>query len=251
MYDQVKDHILSLSDSDLVEYVVTGPRMYEPDAVAFARGELIRRNLTPEQTAALRGPIVAKVLQDDAQAPSPLLISKEPAVVCEGCGFEVPNSYAEYRQQIGLLLVRYSRNYKGRFCRTCNRGLFWRTTLITFFFGWWGVITFFVTIVALIENLITFLRTLSIPPVPSGRGPPKYDESVIAKIAPYGLLITDRLVEQADVDQIAREVASKAGVTPGQVWCYIQQLRRAKNEPPQTAWGFPVIMSPSTPPPMA
>ena len=42
----VKEHIEGLSDPELIEYVLTGTELYEPEAVEFARLEVGRRNLS-------------------------------------------------------------------------------------------------------------------------------------------------------------------------------------------------------------
>ena len=44
--EQVKNHISKLSDPALVKYVLTGQRIYEPEAIAFAEEELSRRHRT-------------------------------------------------------------------------------------------------------------------------------------------------------------------------------------------------------------
>jgi hypothetical protein len=59
--DPAKQHILSLSDDALVLYVVAGPELYDPDAVAFARQELARRQLPPERVAELEQRAGARV----------------------------------------------------------------------------------------------------------------------------------------------------------------------------------------------
>ena len=44
LYEQAKTHITNLGDAELVAYITTGARLYDPDALAFAREELARRN---------------------------------------------------------------------------------------------------------------------------------------------------------------------------------------------------------------
>jgi len=42
--------------------------------------------------------------------------------------------------------------------------------LITLFFGWWGIISFFFTLVALPMNLVSYLGALSLPRPDPGAG---------------------------------------------------------------------------------
>jgi hypothetical protein len=134
---QVKDHILALSDAALLQYVLTGPRLYEPEAIAFAREELQRRPLTTEQRAELMSPILDQLLQLDAQLESESPRSDRPSITCQQCGFEVPTRFVTYFENMGCIIFRFHRRYAGHFCKTCNRRAFWRSTLITLFFGWW------------------------------------------------------------------------------------------------------------------
>jgi hypothetical protein len=219
LHEQTKEYILGLGDAELLEYVLTGRRMYEPEAIAFAQAELDRRTLPAERMAALRPRIVDKLADYDSHKSVDLAgPPKGNAILCEACGFEVPNGYVEYRQNIGAIMVRFTKHYKGRLCKRCNRKAFWKTTAVTFFLGWWGTISFFVTPVFLIANLFNFLRTASLPRATNG-SKPHVDEAVVASIAPYMGMIAERVATGADISDVSREIAPQAKVTPGQVYC--------------------------------
>src|SRR5271168_2000560 len=97
LLQQTKEHICALSDSELLEYVLTGTRMYEPDAVGFAQAELNRRALPQEQVEALRPVIAQKLMKYDIRNPRDLNgIAASPSVVCLNCGVEAPTKYVEY-----------------------------------------------------------------------------------------------------------------------------------------------------------
>jgi len=55
--------------------------------------------------------------------------------------------------------MRFSRTVAGNFCEACRRRLFWETTAITAVAGWWGIISFFVTPVFIISNVIEVLSS--------------------------------------------------------------------------------------------
>jgi hypothetical protein len=59
---------------------------------------------------------------------------------------------------------------QGSLCRSCIDATFWRMTAITFFFGWWGIISFFTTLFILPSNIATYFGAMSLPR--GGGGPP-------------------------------------------------------------------------------
>lgn len=94
--------------------------------------------------------------------------------ICESCGLPTETKYVEIYQNIGLLIMRRFGSVKGRFCRSCIEYYFWTMTGKTMLFGWWGVISFFITPFLLINNFLRYLSSLrmekpiiSITPRPS------------------------------------------------------------------------------------
>ncbi len=65
-----------------------------------------------------------------------------------------------FYQNIGLLIMRVSRSVEGNLCKPCMHKTFWQFTLITLFFGWWGIISFFVTPLCLVCNSIVYFASL-------------------------------------------------------------------------------------------
>ncbi|HET6252259.1 MAG TPA: hypothetical protein VFE47_31525 [Tepidisphaeraceae bacterium] len=59
--DQVRDYICSLSNEQLITYIVTGIDAYEPEAVEFAREEFQRRELDASVVATLESAAVSRV----------------------------------------------------------------------------------------------------------------------------------------------------------------------------------------------
>jgi hypothetical protein len=83
---------------------------------------------------------------------------------CDLCKRSAQVDYVTLEQNIGLLVFRIPKRLRGYLCRTCSAHVFWRMTLVTFFLGWWGVISFFVTFVVLYRNVATFVRTRALLP---------------------------------------------------------------------------------------
>jgi hypothetical protein len=87
---------------------------------------------------------------------------------CQACGISACTRYVELYQNIGLLVVRFRKSIKGYLCRSCIDAYFWEFTLITLGFGWWGIISFFTCLFAIPANLVAFLCTRGMAPVPQG-----------------------------------------------------------------------------------
>ena len=77
--------------------------------------------------------------------------------VCEACGARKPTHRVEFRQNVGLVLLRLSKTVEGRLCPDCIEKNFWSMTLVTLVAGWWGVISLFLTPIFLIINFVSYL----------------------------------------------------------------------------------------------
>lgn len=77
---------------------------------------------------------------------------------CQVCGRITPTEKLTFYQNIGALVIRFSRSIKGNICVACAEHFFWRFTGMTLIFGWWGVISFFLTPLILISNLWNYIR---------------------------------------------------------------------------------------------
>ena len=57
-----------------------------------------------------------------------------------------------------MLVMSRTGTLQGEFCESCLTHYFWKYTLINLVFGWWGFLSFFITIVILLNNLAQFLK---------------------------------------------------------------------------------------------
>jgi hypothetical protein len=84
-------------------------------------------------------------------------------MACHHCGVEGPTRYTEFQQNIGMLFARRTLSIEAELCRPCM-GMYFRSfTLTTFFLGWWGIISFFMTPYILFKNVVEYLRCRSLP----------------------------------------------------------------------------------------
>lgn len=93
--------------------------------------------------------------------------SSNPAVpeisLCKTCGIQAPTKYVEFYQNVGLVFARQWAKIDGNLCRRCIGAYFRSYTLTTLFLGWWGLISFFVTPLILLNNVARYLLSLRLP----------------------------------------------------------------------------------------
>ena len=91
---------------------------------------------------------------------------------CEVCLRGVPTVQVTLMQNIGMLVARQSKTLRGNICRDCGMRAFKSMTLTTMFLGWWGVISFFLTPIFIIANLVAWS---SLRGLPADGSPPSID----------------------------------------------------------------------------
>jgi hypothetical protein len=84
-------------------------------------------------------------------------------MICQSCGLQGETRYVRFHQHIGAVVMMFNRWIKGNFCRRCGMGYFKKYMLITGLFGWWGLISFFLTPIFLLMNLFYAARLLGLP----------------------------------------------------------------------------------------
>ena len=148
-------------------------------------------------------------------------------MVCQNCGREAPTRYVEFYQNIGALVMRFHKSVEGDMCKDCINGYFWPFTGITLVLGWWGLISFLVTPIMLLNNIARYVGSLGLEAPAYGASFPKLNESAVTAIRPFAEEILDRIGAKEPVEGVAQSVASRAGVTPGQVILFIGALAEA------------------------
>ncbi len=86
---------------------------------------------------------------------------------CDNCRDEKPLYSVTFRQNIGLLIIRFPSSVQGRLCSKCVHRYFWKMTLTSMIMGWWGIISFFTNCFFILSNIVeylTFLTSTAPPP---------------------------------------------------------------------------------------
>ncbi len=133
-------------------------------------------------------------------------------------------------RQIGAVIIRFQASIRGRFCKKCFMSKFWEFTLITFFLGWWGIISLCVTPFVLINNIVMLCRSFSVGPRPADAALPRLQEEHARLLKPVQESATRRLEAGEDAVALARDIAQQTGVTPGQAYLFLGAL--AASMPP-------------------
>lgn len=145
-------------------------------------------------------------------------------MICQDCGVEAATKYVSFHQNIGALIIRFSRSVEGNLCKSCIHKHFWTMTGITAVLGWWGTISFILTPFFLLNNIGRYVFCLGMPAVTDGAKSPRLTHDVVERIQPYAEQLFKRLNRGEDLETVAASIAKSAGVTPGQVIRFIQAV---------------------------
>ncbi|MBI3408011.1 MAG: hypothetical protein HY040_06600 [Planctomycetes bacterium] len=144
-------------------------------------------------------------------------------MICQACGIEAPTKYVSFHQNVGALVVRFSKSTEGQLCKSCIHKHFWSMTGTTFVLGWWGTISFVITPFFLLNNTIRYITCLGMARVPTGAHAPVLTNEAVERIEPHAQFLFDRLDGGDPLERVAAEVAEMSGVTPGEVVLYVHE----------------------------
>jgi hypothetical protein len=98
-----------------------------------------------------------RVNMDKAVLPEPFSDPRTTPEVCLVCG-RAPAAYFGFARNRGLVFMRRRFVYQGRFCKSCATGSYRAMQTRNITEGWFGVISFFATIVYAVRNLLRLRR---------------------------------------------------------------------------------------------
>jgi hypothetical protein len=96
-------------------------------------------------------------------AARPAAMGMSMGTCCQLCGRRAPTKQVTFMQNIGVIIMRFPKRLSGQLCRTCIGKTFQTYTLVTFFLGWWGVISFFYSLVSIPVNIVNYLGARDLP----------------------------------------------------------------------------------------
>ncbi|HJT77756.1 MAG TPA: hypothetical protein VJ739_11190 [Gemmataceae bacterium] len=145
-------------------------------------------------------------------------------MICQACGVEAPTRYVAFYQNIGVLVVRFGKQIRGNLCKKCIHKYYWQFTGTTFVAGWWGMISFVLTPIFLINNTVRYVGCVTMPPVPPDAQPARLTAEAVERLTPYTREVFDRLNEGEKLEAVAEDAALRANVTPAQVVLYVRYV---------------------------
>lgn len=145
-------------------------------------------------------------------------------MICQICGREAPTKHVVFYQNIGAVVMRFSRTVDGNLCKSCIHQHFWKFTLTNLTLGWWGMISICVTPFFILNNVFRYVFCLGMQPVPVSAVRPELTNEVVDRISPHTDHLIQSLNRQVPLDQVAADISTRARVTPGQVLLYVRAL---------------------------
>jgi hypothetical protein len=152
-------------------------------------------------------------------------------MICQDCGVEAPTKHVSFHQNVGALVMRFSKSIEGQLCKSCIHKRFWSMTGTTLVCGWWGTVSFIVTPLFILNNFGRYLTCLSMEPVPPGATRPTLSDGAVARINSQAERLFERLNRGEDFQTVATSIAESTGTTPAQVALYVQAVIQAQAQP--------------------
>lgn len=151
-------------------------------------------------------------------------------MICQACGVEAPTKYVAFHQNIGALVMRFSKSAEGNLCKSCIHSTFWQYTLINFCLGWWGMISLIVNPFFILNNVFRYIFCLGMEPVPPDAVQAELTEESVERLGPHTDELIDMLNAGEEFERVAEKMSLKANVTQGQVALYVHALIEAAQD---------------------
>lgn len=148
-------------------------------------------------------------------------------MICQACGVEAQTKHVAFHQNIGMLVMRFSKSVEGNLCKSCIHESFWKLTLTTMVLGWWGIVSFIMNVFFVLNNVFRYLFCLGMQPVPPDAVIPTLTDDVVLRMERFTDELIGQLNDGEDFERVAESISMKAGVTKGQVALYIHALIEA------------------------
>ena len=165
------------------------------------------------------------------------------SVLCQLCGVEAPLRHVTVNSNIGAIVMRYHRHTRGFLCRKCIRGQVWKHNLTNLTVGWLGVHSLIIAPIYFVGNIATYIGSFGVPAPEPGASPPMLTSDVEAKLMPMNAELFKRLNNKEALSDVATDLATKAGVSRGQVVLFARKMVKAQAATPQAPAAAPVATS--------
>lgn len=149
---------------------------------------------------------------------------------CEICGTNTAAVDIEMGNNIGMFIRRRSEITQAKVCRHCLNRVFGRHMLANLTLGWWGTISFFMTIHFTIKNITEYFRASSyLRELSEYRGKTAADnphvENAEQQLEPFRHTIKMRIEGGEDCETIALSMAEIRQVSLQQARDYVEKIK--------------------------
>jgi hypothetical protein len=86
-------------------------------------------------------------------------LSRNRTGCCKVCGQPRPTISGSLNRHIGAVILMFHAHITGHMCKDCIKRIFWQFTPVTLAGGWWGILSFFITPVVLVNNIAFYVRS--------------------------------------------------------------------------------------------
>lgn len=146
------------------------------------------------------------------------------ASYCQDCGVVAETKYVSFYQNIGALVMRFTKSVDGYFCKSCIHKHFWQMSGTTFLLGWWGTISFIITPFILMNNFFRYLFCLGMTAVPPEAQYLRMSAGVLDQIEPYGEELFRRIAAGEDTHAVLHDVSNRSGVPMPLIAIFMQEV---------------------------
>ena len=87
------------------------------------------------------------------------------AARCQACGIVAPTRFVDFKQNVGMVVLRRSTTVSGYLCKPCVHKHFWKTTGTTLAVGWMSRVSLFIAPVFVVNNVVRYVSVLGMPGV--------------------------------------------------------------------------------------
>ncbi len=157
---------------------------------------------------------------------------------CQVCGRQAATKNVTLHQNIGALVMRFSKSLSGEMCRTCIHDTFWKFTPTTLFLGPWGMISLILAPIFIINNTFIYLGSLGMEKPDASAPVTGLTAGAVKALIPYADRIHKRMMRGEPIEEISEAIATLAGVTREQVMTFSQTIREHAASQAATASGL-------------
>lgn len=151
---------------------------------------------------------------------------------CEFCVRAGPAVEASFSRNIGMLVMRRSETVQGRHCGRCLVGNFFRMQGLNMLLGWWGTISFFVTLFFSLSNVFHLavggaelaFGAASAKATDTARERAMERVDASAELGRFRHTIRMRLRRGEDASVIAKDMAEAASVPLRKAEAYVAEV---------------------------